>query len=213
MNSVNDMNLASSELNVDTHLPQNTSISDIIETPMISPLFPEPFVMTKIKKEFNSKELEFIKSQRGKYNDAILKEKEMHLISESIQELLDWYVDAILVPSKPLEIYITKSWLTFMDKEQSMPPHRHDNSFMSGVLYIDVDEKTDHINFVSFDRNFLSFGTKETNPFNTKQTGVSVKNGSLVLFPSHIHHFVTPVKNENTRISLSFNTFVKGDFL
>ncbi len=64
-----------------------------------------------------------------------------------------------------------------------------------------------------YQKKFLSFDSKEINPFNSIQTGINVKKGDLILFPSHIQHFVLPVEQKQTRISLSFNTFVKGDFL
>ena len=37
-----------------------------------------------------------------------------------------------------------------------------------------------------------------------------VETGKIVLFPSYLTHQVTSKKGNNTRISLSFNIFLKG---
>ena len=37
------------------------------------------------------------------------------------------------------------------------------------------------------------------------------EQGGLYLFPSHIEHSVRTIESGNTRVSLSFNTFIKGE--
>lgn len=37
-----------------------------------------------------------------------------------------------------------------------------------------------------------------------------VKEGMIIIFPSNLKHSVDKVKEDKTRISLSFNSFVKG---
>ena len=40
---------------------------------------------------------------------------------------------------------------------------------------------------------------------------ISVQTGDLILFPSELEHYVELVKSSSDRISLSFNTFVRGN--
>ena len=51
---------------------------------------------------------------------------------------------------------------------------------------------------------------KEWNVSNSKSWWFEVGIGKLVMFPSSLTHMVQTVDHEETRISLSFNTFLKG---
>ena len=90
--------------------------------------------------------------------------------------------------------------------------HRHSNSFISGVFYVDVDDSYDQISFInSFlaDRD-LVIGKCKTNCFNSDEWDYPVKTGHLVLFPSYQYHFVKPLKGNKNRISLAFNVMPCG---
>lgn len=50
----------------------------------------------------------------------------------------------------------------------------------------------------------------EWNVWNSESWWFEVGTGDLVLFPSHLQHMVETVQGEQTRISLSFNTFPVG---
>ena len=49
------------------------------------------------------------------------------------------------------------------------------------------------------------------NLFNSNSLYLPVSSGQLVLFPSYLEHSVPVLKENVTRISLSFNTFIIGD--
>ena len=91
------------------------------------------------------------------------------------------------------------------------------NSVVSGTYYVDVENDKDALTFTRDDANnyFMSdimvpditMGT----PYNCKEWYIPVQTGQLLLFPSSIEHGVPPREDRTTdRISLSFNTFVKG---
>ena len=52
---------------------------------------------------------------------------------------------------------------------------------------------------------------KEYNDYNTDEVDFKVGTGELLLFPSSLQHRVTVKKTETPRISLAFNSFVKGE--
>jgi hypothetical protein len=56
----------------------------------------------------------------------------------------------------------------------------------------------------------LNLKIKEFNPFNSIEWSVNVKDNTLLLFPSQLYHGVAPNFSNNNRISIAFNTFVKG---
>ena len=51
---------------------------------------------------------------------------------------------------------------------------------------------------------------KRWNHFNSRSWWFSVDTGTLVMFPSSTTHQVDVKEGNNTRISLAFNTFIKG---
>ena len=51
---------------------------------------------------------------------------------------------------------------------------------------------------------------KQWNVYNSNLWWFPVETGQLILFPSSLTHSVETKKGNNTRISLAFNTFVKG---
>ena len=93
--------------------------------------------------------------------------------------------------------------------------HRHTNSIISGVFYIATVEN-DKIYF--HDPNILikdrlEFKIRKYNQYNSKSWFFEIDALDLILFPSWLEHNVMHNVNQTTdRISLSFNTFAKGDF-
>ena len=51
----------------------------------------------------------------------------------------------------------------------------------------------------------------KNNEFNSKEIKVNIQTGNLLLFPSKLDHSVPKKTTSGTRISLSFNSFVKGN--
>ena len=90
--------------------------------------------------------------------------------------------------------------------------HFHQNSIISGVFYVSTVEN-DSITF--FDpnskvKNLIKITTNEYNPFNSTDMTFPVKDNQLILFPSWMNHSVQANKGTKDRISISFNTFVRG---
>jgi ectoine hydroxylase-related dioxygenase (phytanoyl-CoA dioxygenase family) len=56
----------------------------------------------------------------------------------------------------------------------------------------------------------IHLAVKEYNSFNSNSWWFSVETGDIVLFPSSLTHMVETKKGDNTRVSLSFNVFIKG---
>jgi uncharacterized protein (TIGR02466 family) len=123
------------------------------------------------------------------------------------------YIEEVITPKEDIEIYITQSWLNVTKPGGYHHEHRHSNSILSGVFYVET-EKGDHISFVDPNaevKDMIKFEQREWNMWNSITTTFDVVENELVLFPSWLHHQVRP--NEiatKDRISLAFNTFVRG---
>jgi len=108
------------------------------------------------------------------------------------------------------EIYITQSWMNLAVKDEYHHAHRHPNSVLSGVFYL----KTVDEDCISFDNSYRADqvrpGIKNFNDYNSTLYNLNISDNMLVIFPSSLTHAVPPIKNKQTRISLAFNSFVKG---
>jgi uncharacterized protein (TIGR02466 family) len=112
-----------------------------------------------------------------------------------------------------VSMYITQSWFNYTKQNQSHHRHSHQNSIISGVFYFNVDMNSDSINMHT--KNFLqgdhiNIPPKEVNIYNTERISLPVETGMLYLFNSKIQHDVSLIKNNDTRMSLAFNSFVRG---
>ena len=78
------------------------------------------------------------------------------------------------------------------------------------MLYLNAKEEHDAIQFINTSYRFLNPNIKQYNVWNSRARTLNVKTGMLIMFPSNIHHAVKINRNHYTRISLAFNTFLKG---
>jgi len=88
--------------------------------------------------------------------------------------------------------------------------HNHANSVISGSFYINANKKYDLLEFIKSDFNQFHILAKEYNDFNTYDAGIIVETYDLILFPSALLHYVPATQNPDVRVSLAFNTFIKG---
>ena len=58
----------------------------------------------------------------------------------------------------------------------------------------------------------FNFELSGDNGINKLVYKVNVKDGDLLLFPSHLYHSVEESKTDEERYSLAFNVWVKGEF-
>ena len=103
--------------------------------------------------------------------------------------------------------------MNYTEDKQYHHQHDHSNSIISGVLYIDADEMTDNITFHKNIYNsspYIKIEPSQYNLYNSENWSVSVQKQKLILFPSTLKHSVSNLTSNKTRISLSFNVFVKG---
>jgi uncharacterized protein (TIGR02466 family) len=186
----------------------------------IESIFPTPILIDTLEREVTTEEKEFVKntakSVRGNINNSIsvsnsvLENQSLKNIKKFIDKNLNLYKENILSTKNNIELYVTESWINYTNKNQSHHRHQHDNSIISGVFYFNTLD-TDNISFYKNKNGLsLSFDVKNSNTFNSLSYKLPVKTGTLILFPSDLQHEVDENIEEKTRISLSFNTFVRG---
>jgi uncharacterized protein (TIGR02466 family) len=186
----------------------------------IEGLFPTPVYFSKLNRNFNKKELNFFKEERKQShkivgnlisnNKYILNEPVFNSLKKELDSKVKEYFDKILSITDDVTPYITQSWLNYTETNQYHHKHAHPNSVLSGVLYVNTDEKYDKIKFFNEGYKQIKLEIKNYNIWNSDSWWFPVKTEELILFPSSLTHMVETKEGDNTRISLAFNVFVKG---
>jgi uncharacterized protein (TIGR02466 family) len=186
----------------------------------INGIFPTPIYISKLNRELTPLELKFVdKSKKNFYkndgnitsnNNYILNEKPFVNIKKELDLKVQDYFDKIISPANNITPYITQSWLNYTETNQYHHKHSHPNSLVSGVFYINCDDKFDKIKFFNDTYKTIKPEIKDWNIWNSESWWFSVKTGDVILFPSSLTHMVENKEGDNTRISLAFNVFIKG---
>jgi uncharacterized protein (TIGR02466 family) len=185
---------------------------------MIHNLFPTPVGIYKLDRELTEGELSFIKNQETRPNmgnttsadHTILRNKQLTKLRDFIETSIADYFKTIHNPKHNVNLKITQSWANYTEPGQWHHKHAHPNSFVSGVFYSQANRETDKIYFYRDGYQMVKLPPQEWNVWNSESWWFEVGTGDLVLFPSSLTHMVETVQGEQTRISLSFNTFPVG---
>jgi uncharacterized protein (TIGR02466 family) len=78
------------------------------------------------------------------------------------------------------------------------------------VFYVNAKPKEDMIKFYKERSAIFDIKSEQPNNYNSQDVAILVETGDLVLFPSSFVHEVPPTTSEETRISIAFNTFIRG---
>ena len=186
----------------------------------ITGIFPTPIYISKLNRKLTNKELLFIdKTKLNSHNNEgnitsndnyILNYKLFNKLKEHLDLIIKDYFNKVLSITDQVTPYITQSWLNYTETNQYHHKHQHPNSLVSGVFYINCDDKFDKIKFFNDTYKTIKPEVKNWNIWNSESWWFSVKTGDIILFPSSLTHMVETKEGTNTRISLAFNVFIKG---
>ena len=102
--------------------------------------------------------------------------------------------------------------MNYTEQNQFHHEHSHPNSYISGVYYINTNKEIDNITFLK--PNWYATivpSIVKYNTFNSSSWTLDVETQDIILFPSFLSHKVGTKKENNKRISLAFNVFLKGE--
>jgi uncharacterized protein (TIGR02466 family) len=186
-------------------------------------IFPTIIYTNKINREFTKDELNCILGYYDKANATahdilstdmnVLDNEKLSDIKAFCQEMLDDFFIKIYNPINPnnVRLKLTQSWLNFIYGDRHHESHKHHNSFMSGVIYINAYKDKDSIIFTKPDTDFnWHIQPKEATKYNYSHSHHAVNTGDIIIFPANLYHS-TPVNTNNyVRISLAFSSFLTG---
>ena len=177
-------------------------------------IFPSPVLITKyehsIEEEFKFIEkLRYIEQKENgnfKSDDTyLLKHKELSKIKDFIFESLDKYTKNILHTKQRL--VVTQAWTNRNPPHSKHHEHVHPNSILSGVFYFRQSKTLPPIQFSKAVQDGIKLTPEKYNVLNSESFLLPMVDGELVLFPSSLRHSVPINKGNETRYSMSFNTF------
>ena len=188
----------------------------------VQAMFPKPVYSNHLNRNFSDDEVQCftdIASSTERNQANAISTNAQVLNDDRLSDLKKWfelcisdYFKNIISSNEDITPFITMSWLNFTKKGEHHHEHAHSNSIVSSVFYIDTD-KTDKIEFHSdelYAPIVFSINDKDYNAFNSRSWWLPVQTGKLLLFPSSLRHSVPSVTSDKTRVSLSFNVFVRG---
>jgi hypothetical protein len=183
-------------------------------------IFPIPLYRCYFSRQFSPQEKTFFDSQlpdlkpnvgnKVGTNTYILNTKPLRIIKKELELRLQDYLEKVLDAESGTKLYITQSWMNHTATHEWHHEHTHPNSYVSGVLYLNADKNNDKIFFDSHRYPQITPSRKSYNSWNTSGYWLPVETGNLIMFPSSLAHSVHNKKGNNQRVSLSFNTFIKG---
>ena len=184
-------------------------------------VFPTPVYRSKLTRKFTKKELRFVEKMKTKCranagntatsNNYILHSPSFAPLKKEIDLFIKDYFNKILFPPKSISPYITQSWINYTEPKGYHHKHTHINSYISGVLYISAESPHDKITFDRGKYEQIKFSPTQWNLFNSDTWFFPIATGEIIIFPSYMTHYVEKTQGRNTRISLSFNVFLKGN--
>ena len=187
----------------------NTRIMDLFPTPLYINNIDSPLInqqknyLLNLPKVLNMGNL---RSESGYIFEYPLFAELKKTINEHIKE----YVN-IIYPNSSIDVYITQSWANYTEPNQYHHKHSHPNSFISGVFYVNAIKNEDMIKFYKDLPSIYQINHNQPNNYNSGDVAILVETSDLVLFPSNFRHNVPPTTSKETRISISFNTFIRGN--
>jgi uncharacterized protein (TIGR02466 family) len=178
------------------------------------PLFSKPIFKTYV--DLESLDLSNVKWAQNynnwiSDNQRIIEQPEFEKIAEQVYHNVCEYFYGVMRASNDVEIYITESWLNKTEKGQVHHRHWHPNSILSGIVYLQGDPTSGRTSFITSQFDTLEYTIEESNLYNSRTWSVDPEVGSMLVFPSNVEHLVEEYLGEEPRITMSFNTFIRGD--
>lgn len=183
-------------------------------------IFPTPVLRTNIGREFTEREFDYFRRVRQQtcpnvdnarsIDTHVLDSVELRPLRSIIEPHVQDFCRKTITTSGKVKFFITQSWINYTLKGQSHHRHCHTNSLVSGVLYISAVKEVDRICFYRPPVTGIAVDNDNRNWYNADSWAFNVGVGDMLLFPSSLSHGVERTVGEHTRISLSFNVFLKG---
>jgi uncharacterized protein (TIGR02466 family) len=148
----------------------------------------------------------------------VLNLPEFNSVLHAVELEIESYTRNILRVDKKIEFYITNSWINKHTEGDQLHRHLHNNSIISGVIYLETTPESGNIIFYRPNHSMFPYprtidlDVTEYNIYNCQSCSITPKNNDIILFPSSLEHSVEPNRTNIPRCCIAFNVFVRGAF-
>ena len=177
-------------------------------------IFPTPILITKYEEDF-SEEMKYVENLKytkptensnfRSINSDLFRYAPLKKINNFCREGITKYTEKIL--NSKQRLVITQCWTNRNPPGTNHHEHVHPNSIVSGVFYFKVGDKLPPIQFAKDIQSSFKLDPIGYNSVNAETFLLPCVSGELLLFPSNLRHSVPINQGEETRYSMSFNTF------
>ena len=177
-------------------------------------IFPTPVLITKYEEDLKeeTKYIENLEYKDQKENknfrskdSYLFKHEPLKKIKNFCGESLTKYTEKIL--NSKQRLVITQCWTNRNPPGAKHHEHVHPNSIVSGVFFFRIGGKLPPIQFVKSIQGAMKLDPVKYNNVNAETFLLPCVPGELLLFPSNLKHSVPINLSDETRYSMSFNTF------
>jgi uncharacterized protein (TIGR02466 family) len=181
---------------------------------MLWPLFSKPVFKTYV--DVSDVDLSNIKWAQNYQNwisssQQVLDEPEFKELGNKVYQGVAEYFYGIMQASPNVELYITESWFNKTVKGQTHHRHWHPNSLLSAVVFLESEGESGRIKFITSQYDMIEYNILDSNLYNSRSWSVIPEKGSMLIFPSNVEHMVEEYLSDTPRVSLAFNTFIRGN--
>ena len=177
-------------------------------------IFPTPILITKYDGDI-SEEIKYVenleyKDQQENKNfrskdSYLFKHEPLKKIKIFCGESIEKYTEKVL--NSKQRLVITQCWTNKNPPGAKHHEHVHPNSIVSGVFFFKIGGKLPPIQFAKTNQVAMKLDTVKYNNITAETFLLPCVPGELLLFPSNLKHSVPTNLSEETRYSMSFNTF------
>ena len=131
------------------------------------------------------------------------------LIQASVLKIAEHFYQA----TQGYKVEVVSMWLNSKPSGTNHPPHNHTNTFMSGVLYLDGEHKDyPSLKVVRPYQLPIVPLVDKFNEINSNIIELTTGKDEVIFFPSYLLHFVDSNFNKKPRISIAFDTLLRGQY-
>jgi uncharacterized protein (TIGR02466 family) len=185
------------------------------DSPKLAGRFMFPTFRTKyegISDTLNIRKTKYYKPKGGQTIDLHKEDYFKDLIKRIKQSVLRITEDFYLA-KKGYKVEVVSMWLNSNQLHMNHPPHNHTNTFISGVLYLDGERNTyPPLKLLRpYQLPILPIVDK-FNEINSNIIELPSPKDEVVFFPSYLLHFVDHNLNKKPRVSISFDSLLRGTY-
>ena len=139
-------------------------------------------------------------------------------LKSDIENHCENFVRRYLTVKNNAKFYLQNSWCNIHGPNENSQIHFHASSLLSGVYYPILPKNSGDIAFhnigtyTNIFHQSIRFEFEENNNLTTEKYVLKLKEGTIIIFPSHLDHSVERNNSNEKRYSIAFNFYVRGKF-